>query len=158
MILLDFAGKIKGDSTVESHSDWITVDSVQFGVGRSVSMSGGGKDRETSNPSFSEITFSKSTDISSADLFYQSIQGAALGNAVIHFIQTGGTDSSQPYMMVTLVDAIVSSYSVSSGGDRPSESFSVNFTKIEFQYDAFDGSKITTGTPKKWDLMANKSY
>lgn len=158
MILLDFAGQIKGDSQVEEHTDWITVESVQFGVGRSVSMSGGGKDRETSNPSFSEITFSKTTDISSADLFYQSVQGKALGNATIHFIQTGGTDSSQAYMKVTLVDAIVSSYSVSSGGDRPSESISVNFTKIEFQYDAFDGSKITTGTPKKWDLMGNKSY
>ena len=158
MILLDFAGQIKGDSKVEKHEGWITLDSLQFGVGRSISMSGGGADREVSNPSFSEITFSKSTDMSSADLFYQAVQGKALGDAEIHFIQTGGTDSTQPYLMVTLVDAVVSGYSASSGGDRPSESVSLNFTKITFQYDAFDGKTITTGTPKKWDLMANKAY
>jgi type VI secretion system secreted protein Hcp len=57
-----------------------------------------------------------------------------------------------------LEEAIVSSYSASSGGDRPSESFSLNFTKISYQYDKFDGDKVTTGTPKKWDLEKNETY
>jgi type VI secretion system secreted protein Hcp len=159
MILLKFATAINGDSIVDGHEKWITIDSLQMGVGRAISASGGGADRETSNPSFSEVTMTKSTDVASADLFMQSVCGKGLGKAEIHFIQTGGSDKTQQvYMKIELEDAIVSSYSVSSGGDRPSESFSLNFVKISYQYDAFSGSKVTTGTAKKWDLAKNAIY
>jgi type VI secretion system secreted protein Hcp len=132
---------------------------MQFGVGRAITVSGGGSDRETSNPSFSEITKSKSTDIASADLFMQSVCGKSLGKAEIHFVQTGGADKKQQvYLKIELTDAIVSSYSASSGGDRPSESFSLNFTQISYQYDQFTGSDIHTGTAKKWDLAKNATF
>jgi type VI secretion system secreted protein Hcp len=159
MILLNFATQIKGDSIVDGHTDWITIDSLQLGVGRAISVSGGGKDRDTSNPSFSEITLTKSTDVSSADLFMQAICGKSLGKAEIHFVQTGGSDKKQQvFLKIELEEAIISSYSASSGGDRPSESFSINFTKISYQYDAFSGDTVTTGTAKKWDLKANATY
>lgn len=159
MILLKFATQIKGDSIVDGHTDWITIDSLQFGVGRAITVSGGGKDRDTSNPSFSEITLTKSTDIASADLFLQAVCGKSLGKAELHWVQTGGSDKKQQvYLKIELEEAIVSSYSISSGGDRPTESLSLNFTKISYQYDAFSGDKVTTGTAKKWDLKANATY
>jgi type VI secretion system secreted protein Hcp len=159
MILLKFAKAINGDSVVAGHEKWITCSSIQLGVGRAISASGGGADRETSNPSFSELTITKSTDIASADLFMQAVCGMSLGKAEIHFLQTGGADKKQQvYLKIELEDAIVSSYSTSSGGDRPSESLSINFVKISYQYDAFSGDKITTGTPKKWDLVKNATY
>lgn len=159
MILLKFDTEIKGDSTVDSHEDWITVDSVQLGVGRSISISGGGKSRDTSNPSFSEITFSKSTDKASANLFMEAICGKSLGTAHVHFYQTAGSDSpGQVYLTLELQEAILSSYSMSSGGDRPSESFSINFTKVSYQFDDYTGDKKTSGTPQKWDLMSNKKF
>ena len=159
MILLKFATAINGDSIVDGHEKWITISSLQLGVGRSISTSGGGADRETSNPSFPELTLTKSTDIASADLFMQAVCGKSLGKAEIHFLQTGGADKKQQvYMKIELTDAIVSSYSASSGGDRPSESISLNFTQISYQYDAFSGDKVTTGTPKKWDLTKNATF
>lgn len=158
MILLKFATEIKGDSAVKDHDKWITCNSLQLGVGRAISVSGGGKDRDTSTPSFSEVTITKSTDVASADLFFQAICGKSLGKAEIHFVQTGGSEGGQVYLKYELEEAIISSYSVSSGGERPSESISLNFTKITKQYDAFDGKTKVTGTPKKWDLMANKSF
>ncbi|MBB5020144.1 type VI secretion system secreted protein Hcp [Chitinivorax tropicus] len=157
MILLNFATEIKGTSTVEKHKDWIAVDSMSFGVGRAIHSVSGGKDRETSNPSFSELTFTKSTDISSGDLFMQSICGKSLGKAQIHFIQTGGTEANgQHYLSIELTDAIVSSYSISSSGERPVETFSLNYTQINFKYDAFDGTQIAAGTLKGWDLLKNQ--
>jgi len=36
MILLKFATAIHGDSMVDGHDDWITIDSLQFGVGRAI--------------------------------------------------------------------------------------------------------------------------
>lgn len=157
MILLNFATQIKGTSKVAGHADWIAVNSLQLGVGRAITTSSdGATDRDTSNPSFSEVTITKPTDISSADLFAQSIYGKSLGKAEIHFIQTGGADKTdQVYLKIELEEAIVSGYSLSSGGDRPTESFSLNFAKISYQYDQFDGATVKTGTPKKWDLTAN---
>jgi type VI secretion system secreted protein Hcp len=159
MILLKFATAINGDSVVAGHEKWITISSLQMGVGRAISTSGGGADRETSNPSFSELTLTKTTDISSADLFMQAVCGKSLGKAEIHFLQTGGADKKQQvYLTIELTDAIVSSYSTSSGGDRPSESISLNFTQISYKYDAFSGDNIVTGTPKKWDLTKNATF
>ena len=159
MILLKFATAINGDSIIDGHDKWITISSLQMGVGRAISVSGGGADRETSNPSFSEITLTKSTDIASADLFMQAVCGKSLGKAEIHFLQTGGADKKQQvFLKIELTDAIVSSYSASSGGDRPSESFSLNFTQISYPYDAFSGEKVTTGTAKKWDLAKNATF
>ena len=56
MILMNFDTQIKGDSVVEAHENWITVDSIQLGVGRSISSSGGGKDRDVMlSPSLLEL-------------------------------------------------------------------------------------------------------
>lgn len=157
MILLNFKGKkIKGTSTVSGHADWITIDTVQMGVGRAISTSGGGADRDTSNPSFAEISLTKATDLASADLFMEAVCGKSLGTAEVHFIQTGGPDKKeQVFLKLELEEAIISSYSANSKGERPVDTFAINFTKISYQYDSFTGDKVITGTPKKWDLEAN---
>ena len=141
MIFLKFEKEIKGESDVRDYKDWIRADSVQFGVGRALSVVGGGGDRDVSNPSFSEITLSKGTDISSGDLFMQATCGDSLGKAEIHLVNVRDT-KVEPYLKMELHEAMVSSYSASSGGDRPSESFSINFTKISYQYDKWDGGCV----------------
>jgi type VI secretion system secreted protein Hcp len=159
MILLNFATPINGDSIVEGHDKWITISSLELGVGRAFSVSGGGADRETSNPSFAEFKLKKSVDVASADLFMQAVCGKSLGVATIHFLQTGGADKKQQvYLTIKLTDAIVSAYSAKSEGDRPSETFSINFTQVSYKYDAFSGDKITTGTEKNWDLAKNATF
>ena len=67
-------------------------------------------------------------------------------------------DKEQVYLEYILGDPIVSSYSISSGGDRPSESFSLNFVKISKKYTAFTGAKVGDQPEFKWDLALNKTY
>jgi type VI secretion system secreted protein Hcp len=159
MILLNFDTAIKGDSTVASHTDWITIDSLEFGVGRAITASGGGADRETSNPAFSEVSLTKSMDKASVDLMMQAICGKSLGKATIHFIQTGGADAKgQEYLEIILGDAIVSSYGASSSGDRPGESFSINFDGFQMKYNTFsEGGTVKAGELKGWNLMKNET-
>lgn len=157
MILLNFEKTIKGDSTIDKHKDWITCDQISCGVGRSISSSGGGKSREPSDPSFSEITMSKTTDKASADLFFQAAGGKSLGKAEIHWVNIVD-NKAQIYMILDLHETMISSYSMDSSGDRPTETFSLNFIKIEYTYHDYDGDKKTTGTPKKWDLMGKASF
>jgi type VI secretion system secreted protein Hcp len=119
MILLKFATAINGESTVAAHDKWITISSIQFGVGRGISSVGGGGDRETSNPSFSEVTLTKSMDVASTQLFMQAVAGKSLGKAEIHFLQTGGDKvKGQVYLKIELEEVLVSSYSMSSGGEN----------------------------------------
>jgi type VI secretion system secreted protein Hcp len=116
VIFLKFATEIKGEVTEAGHEGWMNVDSIQFGVGRSITSTGGGSDRETSNPSFSEVTFTRGTDKASPELWMQAIAGKSLGMATVHFVQTGGVDKKQTYMMLEFDESIVSNYSTSSGG------------------------------------------
>ena len=131
---------------------------MQFGVGRGIALqSGGSAKREVSSPSLSEVTFSRESDMASPEIFFQACGGVSLGLCTIDLLQVVGNET-KVFLQVLLEDSMVSSYSASSGGDNPSESFSVNFTKISYQYDTFDGKKVTAGTPKKWDLAVNKTY
>ncbi len=110
MILLKFKTEIKGDSNIKDHADWITLNSVNFSCGRLVSAHSGGTDRETSTPSFTDIQCKKEFDISSVELFMQSICGKSLGEATLHFMQTGGKDADQVYLKIILEEPIVTSY------------------------------------------------
>lgn len=158
MILIKFATEIKGLSDVDAHVGWLNVDSMQLGVGRSVaSQAGGGNKREVSSPSISEVVFSRASDMASPELFFQACGGVSLGTCTIHILQVV-SNKPQVYVTIELEEALISSYSMSTGGDAPTDSISVNFTKISYQYDTFDGKKVTTGTAKKWDLSKNVTY
>ncbi len=152
MILIDFDGKIEGTSDVTDHEKWIPVDSFQLGVGRSITISG--TDRDTSTPSFSEVTFTRGTDKSSPYLFMQAIKGCAgdFPTLTVRWLQVS-KEGLQNYLIYEFTDPIVSSYSLSSGGERPSESFSVNFTKISMTYNHFSGSEVEEGEAQEHNLL-----
>lgn len=158
MILLKFKKEIKGDAQVEDHTDWISLDSVNMGCARSIEVHSGGTDRETSTPNFSDIHCTKSTDIASCELFMQSICGASLEEAEIHFMQTDGADANQVYLKITLEDPIVSSFNASSAGARPVETFTLNYTKIKVEYTQYSGESKQTASPKGWDLMTGTAW
>ena len=140
---------IKGEVTAKGYEDWIQCHSLQYGVGRGISMAvGSGERRESTNPSISEVTCTKNMDKSSAPIFQESLVGTG-SDIEIHLVQTGA-DQIDNYLQLVLTDCLVSSYSVSSGGENPSESFSLNFTKIEMKYIPYDkdhnpGSPIPAG-------------
>ncbi|WP_119459029.1 type VI secretion system tube protein Hcp [Rhodospirillaceae bacterium SYSU D60014] len=148
-------GKIDGDATHDKHQKWLTIDSLQWGVGRAIHTPvGSASNREASEPSVSEVTISKQMDEASPTLFAEACTGKAT-EVKIHLVTTGNPGDT--YMEYTLTDAMISAYSMSSGGDRPSESLSLNFTKIETKYTPYDanhkpGNPITTS----YDLKTAK--
>lgn len=147
---------IEGDVTAEGHEKWIEVNSFQWGVGRGVtSPVGGSADREASAPSVSEIVVTKLCDKASANVLREALWGE--GKKVkIDFVKTD-KDKFEPYMQYELENTLLSGYSISSGGDRPSESLSLNFTKVTFN-DISMGEKNETGQPDRvnYDLAKGK--
>jgi type VI secretion system secreted protein Hcp len=150
-------GSIKGDVTAEGHVGWIEVNSFQWGVGRGISSpTGGSSDREASAPSVSEIVVTKPTDIATVNLLSEALEGEGQ-DVTIDFCKT---DKGQlnVYLSYTLNNTMISGYSLSSGGDRPQESLSFNFTKIQCR-DVSLGSKNEDGSPATvgYDVGAAKT-
>jgi type VI secretion system secreted protein Hcp len=150
-------GSLKGDVTAEGHVGWIEVNSFQWGVGRGISSpTGGSSDREASAPSVSEIVVTKPTDIATVNLLSESLEGEGQ-DVTIDFCKT---DKGQlnVYLSYTLNNTMISGYSTSSGGDRPQESISFNFTKVSCR-DVSLGSKNEDGAPATvgYDIGAGKT-
>ncbi len=147
---------LQGDATAEGHEKWIELNSCQWGVGRGISSpTGGSADRESSAPSVSEIVVTKATDVSSTKILNEAYQGE--GKTVqIDFCKTD-KGKLEVYLTLNLTNTMISGYSVSSGGDRPSESCSLNFTKVEFK-NVNMGAAGDTGSPDSitYDLALAK--
>jgi type VI secretion system secreted protein Hcp len=140
---------ITGDVTAQGHAGWIECNSLQYGFGRGISMPVGNTlEREATAPSVSEVTVSKSMDSSSPYILQESCVGK--GKTVTIHITKTGQDQLVNYLEVILTNTMISGYSVSSGGDNPSESVSLNYTKITTNYtpvnpDGTAGSAIPAG-------------
>lgn len=127
-------GSIKGETTQVTHKDWIEINSMQFGVGRGISSGvGGGSKREATAPSVSEITLTKTMDICSNLILKEALGGKAV-DVKIEVTQTDNSGKHVAYLKYVLTNTLISGYSLSSGGDRPSESLSLSFTKIDSEY------------------------
>ena len=152
-IYMEYAG-IKGNVTDESYKDHIAVHSFQFGVGRGIaSPDGSSKDREASTPSVSEIVITKSFDISSVKLFEESLMGKGKKATIKWALTAPGEGATETFLEYTLENCLVSGYSVSSGGDNPSESISLNFTKIEMKYTPSAADNVSEAPqPFGWNL------
>lgn len=139
---------LEGDVTAAGHEGWIECDSLDFGVGRSITThTGSSQERESTAPSLSDITVVKVMDKCTPKLFEQSCVGTSK-LVKIDLVQTG--EQLETYMAYTLSETLISAYSTSSGGDRPTESVAFNFTKIEMKYTPYDnmhqpGSPLTAG-------------
>ena len=103
----------------------------------------------------SEITVTKVTDIASTKLLNEAYQGEGV-KVTIDFCKTD-KGQLEVYLTYTLEDTLISGYSISSGGDRPMESLSLNFTKVETK-DVGMGAKNETGSPETvtYDLAQAK--
>ena len=156
-IYIEYEG-IKGNTTAEGYKDHITVSSLQFGVGRGISMEAGNlANREATRPTISEVTFSKVADIASTSLFKEAVTGSAGKKVVIKFVQTG-SDKLVEYMTYTLENCLVSGYSVSSDAENdPIENISLSFAKIMVNYSDYDKSN-KSATPQRvgYDLATAK--
>ncbi len=144
-IYMNYEG-ITSDTTAEGHEKWVELNSFQFGVGRGISSpTGSSMNRESSAPSVSEITVTKVMDAATSALFDESLQGEGK-KVTIDFCKTD-KGKLEVYETYTLTNCMISGFSTSSGGDRPTESLSLNFTKVELKCTTHNADG-TAGEPK----------
>ncbi|SHO67167.1 type VI secretion system secreted protein Hcp [Pseudoxanthobacter soli DSM 19599] len=155
-VYLNYDG-IPGEATQQDHKKWIDVLSMSWGVGRGIAtVSGSANNREASEPSVSEVSIVKMFDAASPKLFTEACTGNTGKTVKIDLVTTGSPGVT--YATYTLTNALISSYSVSSSGDRPTESVSISFTKLEFKFVPYD-DKNKAGSPVtvSYDMATTKS-
>lgn len=146
-------GSIKGSVTATGFKEWIEVHSFQWGVGRGISTPvGSAKDREASAPSVSEVVVTKVADIASHKLLEEALFGSGL-KVEIAFTTTV-KDKTDQYLIFEGKEAMVSGFSMSSGGDRPSESVSLNFTHFQWKFkeNSDEGAKLGGAATVAYDI------
>ncbi|WP_338525471.1 type VI secretion system tube protein Hcp [Pseudomonas batumici] len=144
---------IKGNCKETDHTGWIVIDSWSFSSGRPISFD---NDREVGVGFVSDMVFSKTTDIASPNLFIESITGKSLEEATLRIIQTSGSSTGKnvPYIEFKLQAPIICHYSINNGsGDRPTESFLINFTGLTYKYTHFIDGKMDGEVEKSFSRL-----
>ena len=135
-------GGIEGDVAATGHEGAIQLNSFQWGIGRGISSPGAGGGREASAPTVSEIVVTKTFDFSSVPLIREAFMGED-EHVDADFVRPV-EGKLQTYLSFDLDNTLVSGYSMSSGGGLPSESLSLNFTRITI------GAIGANGEPQKF--------
>jgi type VI secretion system secreted protein Hcp len=147
---------IKGAVTTEGFNDWIELSSFEWGVSRSIGAAAPSSTRERIEPNFTDVTVTKLTDVSTPKLFLGAVAGKLDNEVTIKFTAT--TEGKvETFLTYELENVGLSHFSVSTVGDRPMESLSLNFTKFTMTFTGMDpgisGSPETVG----YDLTQMKT-
>ena len=138
-IFMKFEG-IEGESKHPRHKREIELSSFQWGTGRGITVSTSGSTGvEGSVPSVNEIVVTKKADKASPMLFRESLGGTGR-KVTITFEQEKPDHSLQVFLVIQLENTLISGYGVAGGGDIPTKSLSLNFTKITFTPPGLTGS------------------
>ena len=150
-------GSVAGDVTTKGFETWTELQSFQWGVGRGVgSAMSGAMSREGSIPSISEITVSKRMDAASPALWTDSVAGM-FNTAVTITFTTTSAGATEKFLSYELTDCGLSGYSISSGGEMPQESLSLNFAKISWTLTPVKADGSGTPITQGYDLTQSKT-
>ncbi|MEX0324634.1 MAG: Hcp family type VI secretion system effector [Puniceicoccaceae bacterium] len=143
---------VDGESKDKNHDQWIDVLAIDWGMSRPAPVSGGGG---ISDLVFDGISATKYID-KSTPLLMQSCATANPYPAVeVHLTRRAGAEpDEQVYLVIKLENVLVTSVSTggSGGEDRLTENVTLNFGRINFDYQkTADGAESGVG-PFIWDV------
>jgi type VI secretion system secreted protein Hcp len=147
---------IPGESTDARYPNAIKIEGFSFGVTGYVPLIGGGGG--AGKPVFSDISFTKIIDKSSPLLFLQCAQGKHIPSATLYCRKAG--ERPTEFYVIKMTDVLISSFQTSGSSDAlPTETLSLNYTKIELSYtpqkpDGSPGTPVETG----WDIETNTQF
>ena len=146
---------VEGESLDDKHKNEIELLSFSWGATQPGSAGHGGGSG-VGKVQVHDFQFAKYFDKASPKLFEACATGKHTPKVVLTCRKAGG--AQQEYLKVTFSEVIVSSIQNSgSGGDAlPTESVSLNFSKIEIEYKPQDEKGNLGGVVKAgWDLSKN---
>jgi len=139
---------IQGESRDDRHKDEIDIESFSWGETQSgtFAVGGGGGSGKISMQDFH---FTMPVNKASPALFLACAQGNHIKNAILTCRKAGR--DQQEFLKVTMNDVLVSSFQIGGAeGVVPTDQISLNFAKIEVEYQEQDATGKLVGSIKKW--------
>jgi type VI secretion system secreted protein Hcp len=150
---------IPGQSTVAGFEKQIEVMSWSHGVSQAATNAPSSGTRTSASVNHSDFNFVKTMDESSIKMLEFCNKGEDVKTATFTIGQADGpTGKIEPLWVITLTKAIITSVSLggSSHGGLPTESFSINYATIKWEYKAQTADAEKKGTASTaWDLTKN---
>jgi type VI secretion system secreted protein Hcp len=160
MALVDMYMKlegIEGESKDKGHEKEIDVLSFSWGATQA-GTSGYGGGGGAGKVNVHDLSFTKHVDKSSSALFLHCCQGIHIKEAKLTVRKAGGEPLE--YLKITLNDCLVTGFQeggAEAGTDLPTENISLNFGKIQYEYQeqSKTGGKEGGAAKVGWDLKKN---
>lgn len=146
---------IDGESTKKGVEKYLEIQSFSFGESQTGSGSAG-TGVGTGAVSMQDFSFNTMVSKASPKLFLACAQGQEIKSAELVARKSGAGGKQEIFMKWKFSNLLVSSYQISGSGDSPSESFSLNFSKIEVEYKPQDGDKMGAAITAGYDLKAGE--
>ena len=157
VLILDLGKSIVGNCQLTKHEGQIIVHSYSHGASIPMQMDSANTERTAGRPSFSEISFSKMSDLSTTEIYKACTQGTKIGTATLY---VGRVENGiyMGFFEYAMTNAMISNISTSGGGGIPSDSFSISFTaiKCDFIQQKSDSTAKGKGT-WNWNLETMKA-
>jgi type VI secretion system secreted protein Hcp len=129
---------LKGEATDKDHQGWSELSSYSWGDTQATYEGPRGGTGRQGQASVKEVRcFREGGDNLSVGLFEFAARGNLIPKVLIDNTRIYGDKAQTTFLQVELNDVIISSYQTSAGGDAPTESFSLDFTKIAFRYTTY---------------------
>jgi type VI secretion system secreted protein Hcp len=145
---------MQGETADERHKGCIDVLAWSWGVSLPVDPVGGGPGA----PNLQDLSFTKYIDKASPILMQGTTKGTPFPKIELY---SHGSCCETEYLKLTLENVFVTSFQTggSAGEDRPTESVSLNFSKIEYCYTYFDEAQEPgVADCYGWDAQSNEPY
>ena len=150
---------VKGEAKDKSHEGEIDVLAWSWGMSQSgtMHMGGGGGGGKVN---VQDLSFTKYIDKASHTLMLFCCNGKHIPEALLTVRKAG--ENPVEYVKITMNDLLITSVSTggSGGEDRLTENVTLNFGKVQFEFQpqkddgSPDGGSLKTG----WDIQQNVSY
>jgi len=159
MAVVDFFLKIDGipgESQDDKHKDEIQIESWSFAAAQEGTGAWGGGGG-AGKVKMEDMHFTKVVDKATPKLMLACATGEHLPKATLICRKAG--KQQQEYLKITLTDCLVSHINAGSGGGvLPQDQFSLNFSKIEFDYKQQNKDGTLGGSVKvNYDLKSMKA-
>ncbi len=155
VIIIDMPS-VGGECMLKDYVGKIECLSFSHAVAMQMTSDVSNQERTSGKPNVQDFTISKYMDKASPMLNQACCEGMKMGDCKVT-IGRNEAGLVMPLMVYTLKEVMVSSISAaSSGGDKPAETVTLNFTAIQWDYTAQNSDSTKQGTaPGKWDLKSN---
>ena len=159
---MDFEGPaIQGESQDANYKGWIEVSSFSYGTTQTGAGAASGTGTAAGRVNVRDIQITKKLDKSSPLLQQAAVTGKHFQKVVLVLRKAGADANNAVYYRVTMSDVFITRDAVnggSGGSTTPTESLSLNFTKVLFEY----ANKNTDGSAGQfqnvqdsWDVKTN---